>query len=204
MLTVVGDDSKAESSRPEAPRWTIEGFAIVSDDDRIADAHGTMPDALRNEADRRVFQAGLDRMNAVLLGRTSHEVTPNRSGRLRIVVSARAHGIERRGDGWWWSPQIAGIPEMLATVLPQGGAIGVPGGRGVFDIFLAYGYDAFHLTRAKGVALPGGTPLFSDCASGKAEAVLARHGLVSDPETILDPDWSITQTVWRPAHSGAA
>ncbi|MGX1307468.1 hypothetical protein AB7M35_002188 [Amorphus suaedae] len=196
--------SFSSSSRPDGPRWSVEGFAIVSDDDRIADADGRMPDALRNEADWRAFQAGLDRMNAVLLGRRSHQMTPNRTGRLRIVVSSRAHGIERRDDAWWWSPQIAAIPEMLATVLPEGGAIGVPGGRGVFDMFLAYGYDAFHLTRAHGVALPGGTPLFSDCASGRAEAVLARHGLVSDPETILDPDWSITQTVWRRAHSGEA
>jgi hypothetical protein len=193
--------SSSSSSRPDAPRWAIEGFAIVSDDDRIADAHGRMPDALRNEADWRAFQAGLDRMNAVLLGRVSHEATPNRSGRLRIVASARAHGIERRGDGWWWSPQLVSIPDMLRAVLPGGGAIGVPGGRGVFDIFLTYGYDAFHLTRARGVALPGGTPVFSDCLTGRAEAVLARHGLSPGPETILDPDWSITQTVWRPAHS---
>ena len=158
-------------------------------------------EAWARTADWRAFQAGLNRMDAVLLGRISHEVTPDRSGRMRIVVSARAHGIERREDGWWWSPQLAPIPDMLSTVLPHGGAIGVPGGRSVFDIFLAYGYDAFHLTRARGVALPGGTPLFSDCLTGRAEAVLARHGLVPDPETILDPDWTITQTVWRPVHS---
>lgn len=193
--------SFSSSSPPDAPRWRVEGFAIVSDDDRIADAHGRMPDALRNEADWRTFQAGLDRMDAVLLGRISHEVTPDRSGRLRIVVSAHADGIERRDDGWWWSPPRVPVADMLARVLPDGGAIGVPGGRGVFDIFLAYGYDAFHLTRARGVALPGGTPLFSDCLTGRAEAVLARHGLAPGPETILDPDWAITHTVWRPAHS---
>ena len=155
--------SFSSSSPPDAPRWRVEGFAIVSDDDRI-----------------------------------SHEVTPDRSGRLRIVVSAHADGIERRDDGWWWSPPRVPVADMLARVLPDGGAIGVPGGRGVFDIFLAYGYDAFHLTRARGVALPGGTPLFSDCLTGRAEAVLARHGLAPGPETILDPDWAITQTVFRP------
>jgi len=157
-----------------------------------------MPDALRNEADWRYFQAGLDRMDAVLLGRLSHQATPNRTGRLRIVASSRAHGIERRDDAWWWSPLLVPVPDMLAAVLPGGGAVGVPGGRGVFDIFLAYGYDAFHLTRARGVALPGGNPVFSDCSTGKAEHVLARHGLEPEPETVLDPDWPIVLTVWRP------
>jgi len=99
MLDFVDGYGSTESSPPDAPRWRVEGFAIVSDDDRIADAHGRMPDALRNEADWRTFQAGLDRMDAVLLGRISHEVTPDRSGRLRIVVSAHADGIERRDDG---------------------------------------------------------------------------------------------------------
>ena len=115
--------SFSSSSRPDGPRWSVEGFAIVSDDDRIADADGRMPDALRNDADWRAFQAGLDRMDAVLLGRISHEVTPNRSGRLRIVVSAHAHGIERRDDGWWWSPPMVPVDDMLAHVLPDGGAI---------------------------------------------------------------------------------
>lgn len=193
--------SFSSSSRRDAPRWAIEGFAIVSDDDRITDAQGGMPDALRNDADWRTFQAGLDRMDAVLLGRLSHQATPNRSGRLRIVVSSHAHGIERRDDGWWWSPQLTSVPDMLRTVLPDGGAVGVPGGRGVFDIFLRYGYDAFHLTRARGIALPGGTPVFSDCLTGRAEAVMSRHGLEPGPETILDPDWAITLTIWRPVHS---
>jgi len=193
--------SSSSSSTPETRRWTIEGFAIVSDDDRITDAHGRMPDALRNQADWRTFQAGLDRMDAVLLGRLSHEATPNRAGRLRIVASSRARGIERRDDGWWWSPVLVPVADMLATVLPDGGAVGVPGGRGVFDIFLAHGYDAFHLTRARGVELPGGNPVFSDCSTGKAELVLARHGLQPGPETVLDPDWPVVLTVWRPAHS---
>ena len=53
----------------------------------------------------------------------------------------------------------------------------VPGGQVVFDLFLKIGFDAFHLTRAHGVRLPGGRALFSDCDTGlSAEAVLASAG----------------------------
>src|SRR5271169_3255695 len=43
----------------------IHGYAIVSDDDRIADASGGMPTTLRNEADWAYFQAELDRADLV-------------------------------------------------------------------------------------------------------------------------------------------
>ena len=66
----------------------IHGYAIVSDDDRIADASGAMPEALRNEADWAYFQAGLDAADWVALGRASHEAAPNlrRRRRLRRVA----------------------------------------------------------------------------------------------------------------------
>jgi len=51
------------------PHWPIVGFAIVSADDRIADAGGAMPDALRNEADWQRFQAELDASALTVLGR---------------------------------------------------------------------------------------------------------------------------------------
>ena len=36
----------------------IEGYAIISADDMIADADGHMPDALKVEADQQFFHAG--------------------------------------------------------------------------------------------------------------------------------------------------
>ena len=45
----------------------IHGYAIVSDDDRIADARGVMPRALLNDADWAYFQAELDRADLVVL-----------------------------------------------------------------------------------------------------------------------------------------
>jgi hypothetical protein len=59
--------------------YAIHGHAIVSDDDKIADAHGRMPAALRNEADWRRFQDELDRAAAVLLGRRGHFAHPDES-----------------------------------------------------------------------------------------------------------------------------
>ncbi len=180
------------------PHWSIEGYAIVSDDDRIADADGAMPDALRNDADWRYFQQQLDDSAAVILGRLGHEAHPNASGRLRVVVSTSSPGLEKRGDAWWWNPAETPLTAMLRTIAPQGGRIAVPGGQGVFDLFLALGYDAFHLSRAQGVRLPGGVPVFSAVSeSCTAEECLARAGLEAGPLRRLDKVAGVTLSVWR-------
>jgi hypothetical protein len=66
----------------------LHGYAIISDDDCIADAYGQFPDALRNEADWDYFQAQLDRADLILLGRRSHEAAPNAKRRLRMIMSS--------------------------------------------------------------------------------------------------------------------
>ena len=78
-----------------APNYRIHGHAIVSENDRIADAEGRMPSALRNPADWARFQRALDEAAAVVLGRKGHLAHPNRHGRNRIVVSTSAAGIEK-------------------------------------------------------------------------------------------------------------
>jgi hypothetical protein len=80
--------------------YRLHGYAIVSEDDRIADAQGRFPDALKNEADWAYFQAGLDRTVLTLLGRRSHDASPNAKGRLRLVMSGSVAGLERRTDAW--------------------------------------------------------------------------------------------------------
>jgi hypothetical protein len=176
----------------------IHGYAIVSDDDRIADAAGRMPEALRNDADWAYFQAGLDAASLSVLGRIGHEANPNRRDRPRLVVSSQAVGLERRSDAWWWNPAALAWLEAIREVLPQGGRVAVPGGRRVFDLFLAIGYDAFHLSRANGLRLPGGVALFSACDDGRrAEAVLSQAGLRAGPARILDPRGPVSLSVWR-------
>lgn len=179
-------------------RVEIHGYAIVSDDDRIADETGRTPDVLRNDADWAYFQKQLDLSDVTVLGRLGHETNPNPKGRKRMILSSSARGIEKRDDGWWWNPQALPWTDAVRTVLPQGGRVAVPGGRRVFDLFLEIGYDAFHLTRAEGVVLSGGVPVFSACETGNsAEAVLAQAGLRPGEREILDQAGPVSLVVWR-------
>lgn len=176
----------------------IHGYAIVSDNDCIADASGHTPDVLRNEADWAYFQAELNKSAVTVLGRLGHEANPNPKGRLRMVLSSSSTGLERRMDGWWWNPGKLPWAEAIRTVLPEGGRVAVPGGRQVFDLFLAIGYDAFHLTRAEGTFVPNGVPVFSACGDGvAAEAILSVHGLRPDPRQVLDQKGPVSLTIWR-------
>ena len=175
----------------------IHGYAIVSEDDRIAAADGLVPVSLRNEADWRYYQSAQARSSLVVFARRSHELEPNVRGELRLVISQGAGGVEKRADAWWWNPVHASW-DVVTKMLPSGGEVAVCGGQGAFDLFLDIGYDVFHLSRAHGVRLPGGRAVFSACDRGvSAEAVLDRAGL-SVSETIpLDPDHGVEMKVWR-------
>lgn len=179
--------------------WRIHGHAIVSANGCIADAEGRMPAVLRNPADWRRFQAALDASDVVVLGRRSHELTPNPKGRRRLVLSSRVTGLDLRADALWWNPARAPLAEAFAAIAPRGLAA-VVGGQPVFDWFLATGYDEFHLARADRVELPGGTLLFSAMVDGAApEGPLAASGLVSGWREALDPPNGVSLTVWHRA-----
>jgi hypothetical protein len=173
----------------------IHGLAIVSRDDRIADAAGVMPGSLRNEADWAYFQAELDRADWVALGRASHEAAPNVRGRRRIVVSNAARGLEARDDAMWWRPSEVGFAELAARLMPGGGRLAVPGGQRVFELFLGLGYAAFHLARAEDVALPGGRGIF---AHVPADATLRRAGLAPGRKRWLDEPARVSLQIYEP------
>jgi hypothetical protein len=178
--------------------YKFHGHAIVSDNDMIADADGNMPERLINSSDFSRFQRELNRAGAIVVGRKGHEAHPDKHGRNRIVVSTSAKGIERRENAWWWNPAETTLKQALARAYPQGGIVAVPGGRRVFDLFLDYGYDEFHLVRMRGVSVPNGVPVFSECSKGRsAEEVLAAHGLVPVPGEVLDATARVAVTVWR-------
>lgn len=177
-------------------RYAFHGHAIVSADDRIADASGQTPPSLRIAADWERFQAALDRSVLTVLGRLGHEANPNRRGRNRLVLSSEGEGVARRDGAWWWNPAKATLPEALALAAPQGGLVAVPGGRRVFDLFLDVGYDAFHLTRAHRVRIGAGVPLFSAADAGAgADALLAAGGLLAGPPVAIDD--GVATVVWR-------
>lgn len=178
----------------------LVGHAIVSADDRIADVAGRMPDALRNDADWALFQAALDRAAITLIGRRSHEATPNLKKRLRLIVSGSARGLERRYSGYWLNPYEMSVQEALQTVLPHGGEVAVVGGQQVFDlVFMKVGFDEFHLARARRVLLPNGRGLFkaTEERGVPAHTMLASAGMIEGEERVLDADADVTLTIWR-------
>lgn len=176
-------------------RWTIHGYAVVSDDGMIADQSGRFPDALMNFTDWEYFQSELDKCSATVLGRVSHENVVNTRNRLRVVVTASSSGLSHDEMAWWWSPSSVSVPDMLEQVVPLGGRIGVPGGRRVFDLFLEYGFDEFHLTRCHGVKLPGGVPVFSAVTSETSPEAVLEKTLVQGHTKTLDEGVDIT--VWK-------
>ena len=178
----------------------ITGYAIVSDDDKIAGADGLTPASLRNEKDWQLYQRAQELANLVVFARRSHELEPNIHKSLRLVVSREADGLERRPDGWWWDPRRTTWEEVAVRVLPAGGVVAVGGGQVVFDLFLVIGFSGFHLSRAHGVKLPGGRSVFSACDAGvPAATVLEQRGLNLTKTIPLDPAHAVEMTIWRHA-----
>lgn len=172
--------------------------AIVSDDDRIADAEGRFPPALRNDADWTRFQAALDAADLTLLGRLSHEAAPNVRRRRRLVVTRRLRGFAEEAGALWFNPDDVPLADALGKALPSGGTVAVPGGQGVFDLVGPVGFDEFHLARAQGVRIPEGRGLFAACERGVTAAqILESGGLVAAAEEVLDAAADVRLTLWR-------
>jgi hypothetical protein len=195
------EGSIVSSPNPEEAKrrpTVIAGYAIVSDDDKIAGADGLVPVSLRNDKDWDYYQRALASSDLIVFGHRSHELEPDVRGDPRLVISRDAAGLEQRPDAWWWSPARTSWEEVAKRLLPHGGRVAAPGGQGVFDLFLKIGYDEFHLSRAHGVTLPGGRAVFSACDAGlSAEAVLTKAGLRIGEKIPLDPEHGVEMNVWR-------
>lgn len=179
----------------------IHGYAVVSEDDCIADASGVMPDSLKTEAEWAFFQAGLDACDVVVLGRLSHKMTPNPKARRRLVLTSGVSGAARQSDGSvFWNPSAAPLSEALALFGVPVARIGVTGGQDVFDAFLngPRRYTHFHLSRIAGLRLPGGRTVFSGLEAARITARdrLEQAGYRPGAERWLDPVSSVV--TWRP------
>lgn len=179
----------------------IEGYAVVSDDDCIANADGRMPEALKSEAEWAFFQAGLDAADVVVLGRLSHKVTPNPKKRLRLVTTSSVDEPQIDEEGTvFWNPAESGLDGALALFQTDVKRLAITGGQGVFDAFLSgeARYSAFFLSRMAGVRLVGGRKVFLQCQTEKmtAETVLERAGFCAKEHKVLDTYASVT--AWRP------
>jgi dihydrofolate reductase len=177
----------------------IEGYVIVSADGMIADANGVMPDSIKNDADQKFFQAGLDQAAALVHGRHSHEGGPRADRRKRLVVSrqiaatapdpAHPHSI-------LWNPTGVTLEKALAEIGVTDGTIAIIGGTDVFSMFLPL-YGQFHLSHAANAKIPGGRPVFSAVGPhASPEDVLMQHGLKSGPRLELDPAAGVSVVTW--------
>jgi dihydrofolate reductase len=177
----------------------IEGFAIVSADGMLADHHGHMPDTLKIEADQRFFDASLDRVAAVVHGRHSHEGQANSPRRKRLIVTRRISAIEpdpQNPLACLWNPAGASFAAACAALGVAEGTVAIIGGTEVFGLFLDPGYDAFYLSRANKVRLPGGRPVFPQVPSQTPEGVLASNGLRPGERRVLDAQADASLVTW--------
>ena len=109
------------SDKTQTRPTEVHGYAIVSDDDRIAGADGLIPPSLRNEQDWRYYQSAQARSDLVVFGHRSHLAEPNERGDRRLVISTRVAGLEQRPDAWWWNPGSVKWAEVAERLLPRGG-----------------------------------------------------------------------------------
>jgi dihydrofolate reductase len=182
------------------PRVRVEGYAIVSIDGMIADCKRHMPDALRLDADQRFFEASLDAADAVAHGRNSHELQPHSEGRRRLILTRKVASIGPEPSNPMailWNPAGCSLAEACRAIGLIEGILAVIGGTDVFGEFLRIGYDAFHLSRAGQVHLPGGRPLFPPGCGPTPEGVLAHHGLIPVREQVLEPAAQLNLVTWR-------
>ena len=181
-------------------RVRIEGYAIVSADGMIADRHRHMPDGLKIEADVRFFSEGLDRAALIVHGRNSHERHAASCRRWRLVVTRNVAAIAhhpRYPRAKLWNPAGLSFAEACKAVAITTGTAAVTGGTGVFGLFLDVGFDAFHLSRAGKVRIPGGRPVFPQVPACTPEEVLRNHGLTAGRVRVLDAGAEATLVTWQ-------
>lgn len=190
---------------PKPPR--IEGYAIISEDGMLANAAGIMPDELKFEADQRFFERGLDAVDVVVHGRHSHEHQPRSHLRRRLILTRRVPAIAAdpsNEKAVFWNPAHASFEQALAALAAPIVSVAVIGGTDVFGMFLDR-YDVFYLTRAPGVRLPGGRPVFPDVPERTPEDVLESHGLRRGERQVLDPEKGVAVVGWvRAKETGVA
>lgn len=182
------------------PLPRIEGCAIVSADGMLANAQGVMPPELVFDADQKFFHGQLERADAMVHGRHSHERYPPTAHKPRLIATRSVATIARDPDdahAWLWNPQGVSVEDACSALGIGNGTLAVIGGTDIFGLFLPF-YDVFYLTRAPSVMLPGGRPVFPQVPALSPEDVLRRNGLKPRPTRVLDPAARITLVAWEP------
>jgi dihydrofolate reductase len=178
----------------------IEGYVIVSSDGMIADANGVMPDSIKNDADQKFFQGGLDQAAALVHGRHSHEGGPRADRRKRLVVSRQIAATApdpAHPNSMLWNPTGVTLEQALGQIGVTDGTIAIIGGTEVFSMFLPL-YNTFYLSHATKAKIPGGRPVFSAVGpNASPEDILTQHGLKPGPRRELDPAAGVYVVTWK-------
>ncbi len=176
------------------------GYAIVSEDGMLADAGKTIPPSMIVKADQDVFMRGLDAAAALVHGKNSAE-QPTSPERRRLIAThavATTAPIAGQPHALHWNPQGIAVEAALEALGVPGDDIAIIGGTDIFGLFLPR-YAAFHLTRAAGVRLPGGLPIFPGVPQATPETLLAAAGLKPGPVQMLDAGRQVSLVTWTSA-----
>ena len=176
----------------------IDGYAIISEDGMIANAAGVIPSALKFEADQQFFERGLDAVDVVIHGRNSKEQQARSAFRRRLILTRRIPSIAMKSgtqNALFWNPTGAPLEQAMKVLGVPNGSIGVIGGAEEFALFLDR-YDTFYLTRAPGVQIPGGQPVFPEVPRITPEDVLSEHGLSRGERQVLDAKSGLVVVAW--------
>jgi hypothetical protein len=120
--------------------------------------------------------------------------------RRRIVVTHRIPAVIEHPsipNAVLWNPVGAPFASACQAIGVFGGKAAVTGGTSVFGLFLEIGFNAFHLSRAGKVLIPGGRPVFPQVPGRTPEEVLTEHGLVPGPVQVLDATAEATLVTWH-------
>jgi len=142
----------------------------------------------------------LDRAAALVQGRHSHEGGPHADRRFRLIMTTQVDSLtpdRSRPRSYLWNPKGATLPEAFTRLGAPAGTLAVIGGPEVYAHFLEVGYDTFHLTRAAGVTVPGGRPVFPEIGPNRTpEDVLASRGLKPGAQHVMDAARGCTLVTW--------
>lgn len=185
-------------------RPRIEGYAIVSHEGMIALPDGSFPEPLKIPADQEFYHDSVDRAAAVCNGRHSAEGGPKEPQRKRIRVTRRVQALRvdpGNPNVVLWNPGTASFLEAWERLGIGEGPLAVVGGTDVFGLFLSIGYDVFWLSRARGVHVPHGRPVFPGVGGAvPPEAPLQKMGYALRSSRLLDAATDTVLEEWaRPA-----
>ncbi len=179
----------------------VAGYAIISEDGMLATAARVTPESLKFDADQRFFEQALEQSDVVAHGRHSHEQQPHSPLRYRLRLTRTIAGLApdpSNPKARLWNPAGASFERALAEFGLASPSVAIIGGPDVFALFLDR-YDGFHLSRAPGVWLPGGRPIFPEVPGRTPEEVLSAHGLVPGTRRLLDRAKRVTLVSWQRA-----